>query len=370
MASVQLDRLTKHFGAMTAVDELSLTVKDGEFLVLAGPSGCGKTTILRMIAGLERPSQGQILIGEQVANDLPPRQRHVGMVFQDHALYPHLDVQANMEFGLVGHQLSRSQVHAKAVAAARLVQLEGLLQRYPNELSGGELQRVALGKTLAGDPHVWLLDEPFSHLDTNLRYTLRNELARLQREVGVTTILVTHDLTEAMSLADRIAVVDDGKLLQVGTPSEIYHRPSNRRVAESWGLPPINMLTATVVDTNPDGVELVVEQCPQHLTIQGNFELPKGGQISLGVRPEDVRIHKTGAAHAEGALPASIERAEETGADALLHLHCGGFALIARVSSREVPDLSDKLLVDFDSQHIHFFDSQTDVRLTGPLQAP
>ena len=364
MASVQLNQLTKHYGDITAVDDLNLTVEDGEFVVLAGPSGCGKTTILRMIAGLERPSQGLVLIGDQVVNALPPQQRHVGMVFQGHAFYPHLNIQANMEFGLAGRKLSRSAARCKVLDAARLLQLDGLLTRFPNELSGGELQRVALGKTLASDPHVWLLDEPFSHLDTNLRYTLRHELARLRRQVGVTTILVTHDLAEAMSLADRIAILHAGRIQQYATPAEIYDRPCSRIVAESWGHPPINMLTAKITEANGDSLDLVVESGPQQLTIHGKFGQPtKGQRVALGIRPEDVRVREVGKNNPKNALFATVERAERMGADSLLHLRCGACTLTAQMPSRQASALSGEMLVDFDSQHIHLFDCETNVRL-------
>jgi len=365
MASVQLNGLTKHYGEIKAVDDLTLTVHDGEFVVLAGPSGCGKTTILRMIAGLEKPSQGQVVIGEQVVNDLAPQQRQVGMVFQGHAFYPHLTVQANMEFGFAGRKVSRAEVHAKVLETARLLQIEGLLERFPQELSGGERQRVALGKTLAADPQVWLLDEPFSHLDTNLRYTLRNELTRLRQQVGITTILVTPDLSEAMSLADRIAIVHHGQLLQCGTPAEIYDRPGSRLVAESWGLPPINLLNAHITQAASNSVDVAVDNSPLRVTVHGNLEaLTEGQSVTLGIRPEDVYVTKAGGSSPQNGLPVTLVRVERTGADVLLHLQCGSLDLIARAASRSVAELSGDLRIEFDPQSIQLFDQDTGLRIT------
>ncbi len=242
MAVVETRDIKKHFDEVRAVDGVNLSVKEGEFLVLLGPSGCGKTTLLRMIAGLEKPTEGDVLIGGQVVTDLPPRDRQIGMVFQSYALYPHMAVFDNIAFPLKAQRAPKGFIKDKVERAAALLGIEKLLNRQPRQLSGGERQRVALARALVKEPTVLLLDEPLSNLDAKLRASARDELQRFQRRLGITTIFVTHDQVEAMGLGDRIAVMNQGKVRQIGTPQEIYHESADTFVATFLGSPPMNLV--------------------------------------------------------------------------------------------------------------------------------
>lgn len=242
MAHVGTRGLKKYFGEVRAVDGVDLTTREGEFLVLLGPSGCGKTTLLRMIAGLERPSAGEILIDDQVVNELPPRVRKIAMVFQNYALYPHMTVFKNIVFPLKAQKVPKDQWKEKVVTAASMFGIEKLLNRKPRELSGGERQRVALARAMVREPTVFLFDEPLSNLDAKLRHSARFELKRFQEEIGITTIYVTHDQVEAMGLGDRIAVMSKGTVRQIGTPHEVYHEPADTFVATFMGSPPMNLI--------------------------------------------------------------------------------------------------------------------------------
>lgn len=242
MARVETRGLKKHFGKVKAVDGVDLATQDGEFLVLLGPSGCGKTTLLRMIAGLERPSEGKVLIGNQIVNELPPRSRKIAMVFQSYALYPHMTVFKNIAFPLKAQGVQKNQWKQKVETAASMFRIEKLLNRKPRELSGGERQRVALARAMVREPTVFLFDEPLSNLDAKLRHSARYELKRFQQEIGTTTIYVTHDQIEAMGLGERIAVMSEGKIRQIGTPHDIYHEPADTFVAKFMGSPPMNLI--------------------------------------------------------------------------------------------------------------------------------
>ena len=242
MAQVGTRGLKKYFGEIRAVDGVDLTTREGEFLVLLGPSGCGKTTLLRMIAGLERPSAGEVLIDDHVVNELPPRVRKIAMVFQNYALYPHMTVFKNIVFPLKAQRVPKDQWKEKVVTAASMFGIEKLLNRKPRELSGGERQRVALARAMVREPTVFLFDEPLSNLDAKLRHSARYELKRFQEEIGITTIYVTHDQVEAMGLGDRIAIMSQGTIRQIGTPHEVYHEPANTFVATFMGSPPMNLI--------------------------------------------------------------------------------------------------------------------------------
>ena len=242
MAAVSANEVSKKFSEVTAIDEISLAVRDGEFTVLLGPSGCGKTTFLRIIAGLEKQSAGDIVIGGEVVNDMPPRARGIAMVFQSYGLYPHFTIRDNIAFPLKTQRIAKSEIRVKVAWAARLLGIEHLLDRRPRQLSGGERQRVALARALVRDPTVFLLDEPLSNLDAKLRASARNEIKLFQQRVGTTTIYVTHDQVEAMGMGDRIVVIDHGRVRQVGTPASIYDDPADRFVATFVGSPPMNLV--------------------------------------------------------------------------------------------------------------------------------
>src|SRR5438309_971529 len=278
MAAVTFDHLVKRYGDNLAVNDLTLRIDDGEFLVLVGPSGCGKTTAQRCLAGLEEITGGYILIGDKVVNDLPPKQRDIAMVFQSYALYPHMTVYDNMAFSIRLHKLNKAEVAAKVSEAARILGLEGLLDRKPGQLSGGQRQRVALGRAIVRDPAAFLMDEPLSNLDAKLRVQTRAEIARLHRRLGTTIVYVTHDQVEAMTMGDRIAVMRDGILQQVGTPKDLYETPSNRFVAGFIGSPAMNFLTGRVV-IDGDNVRVALDGLDLALSGRAGrgTHLPGGG---------------------------------------------------------------------------------------------
>jgi multiple sugar transport system ATP-binding protein len=287
MATVEARRLSKHFDDVRAVDGIDLTAGEGEFLVLLGPSGCGKTTLMRLIAGLERPTAGEIVIDGVVVNDLPPRARNIAMVFQSYALYPHLTVAKNISFPLRAIGMPRAEIHKKVEWAARMFGIERFLDRKPRQLSGGERQRVALARAVVREPVVFLLDEPLSNLDAKLRNAARDELKQFQRKLGTTTIYVTHDQAEAMGLGDRIAVLNQGKVIQIGTPQEIYRRPADVFVATFIGSPPMNL----------------VEQ-------DGAY---------IGFRPEAFLPREVGSTADSVTFPFRVTRVEYLGADHLIY---------------------------------------------------
>jgi len=290
MTSLELDSVTKVFqdgdDEIVAVDDVSLTIDDGEFLVVVGPSGCGKSTTLRMVAGLESITSGSISLGGEVINDVKAQHRDIAMVFQSYALYPHLTVGGNMSFGLEeSTDLSDGEINERVEEAANMMGIGKLLDRKPSDLSGGQRQRVALGRAIVRDPSVFLMDEPLSNLDAKLRSQMRTELQRLQEDLGVTTMYVTHDQTEAMTMGDRIAILDDGKLQQVATPLECYHRPANQFVAGFIGEPPMNFFDVTRED------DVLVGEAFEYAISQDIVdELGATSDLVLGVRPEDVKL--------------------------------------------------------------------------------
>ncbi len=305
MATVVLQQITKRFGSITAVDGVSLEVREGEFLTLLGPSGCGKTTTLRLIAGFTRPSRGRIVIGGEDVTDLPPRKRNIGMVFQDYALFPHLTVAENIAFGLRERRAPKPQVPARVRELLTMVRLPGVEHRFPAELSWGQQQRVALARALAYAPRVLLMDEPLGALDLKLRETMQIELHRIQREFGITTIYVTHDQEEAMSLSDRIAVMAEGRLLQVGNPEELYARPVTPFVANFVGK--INFLEATV--RRRDGRLCVIEVPGEGLVGARLDESFRPGQaVRLALRPESLQMSRSEEAAPENRLAGIVER--------------------------------------------------------------
>ena len=350
MASVTLRRLAKRYDphGRPALEELSLAVNDGEFFVLLGPSGCGKTTALRCIAGLDEPSAGEVLIGERDVTRLDPAARDVAMVFQTHALYPHLTVRRNIAFGLEVRRVPAAEIARRVQQAADRLGLGTLLDRRPWELSGGERQRVALGRALVREPQVFLLDEPLSHLEPTLRAELRAELLELHRALHTTVVYVTHDQIEAMTMGQRIAVLERGRLRQVGTPAELYGRPADVFVARFIGSPGMNILRGRGRGTGDDGG---VVDC-------GAFSIPVSleryeGEIYLGVRPEHVSL----VAPDQGIGAADVRGVEPLGPDTLVRLDGGGEPLVARVHG--IPDLrpGDRVGVKLDRRQLHLFDA-------------
>jgi multiple sugar transport system ATP-binding protein len=307
MARVVFDGVTKVYpGPVVAVDDLTIDVADGEFLILVGPSGCGKSTALRMVAGLERISDGTIAIGERVVNDVPPKDRDIAMVFQNYALYPHMTVEKNLGFGLRRRRTPREDVRRRVDEVSRMLGLDDLLRRRPGQLSGGQRQRVAMGRALVREPDVFLLDEPLSNLDAKLRVQMRSELKRLHDRIGVTTIYVTHDQVEAITLGERIAVLSDGVLQQVGPPQEVYDRPANVFVAGFIGSPPMNLLRGTASHglVSVGDVRLEVPWAP-------------GGEVLVGIRPEGLR--PVGAEHAGPVFEVCVDVVEPLGDEVLVH---------------------------------------------------
>ena len=340
MATVEIRGVKKHYGDVVAVDGVDLVTKDGEFLVLLGPSGCGKTTLLRMIAGFETPSAGELVIAGEVVNELPPRARKIAMVFQSYALYPHMTVFKNIAFPLKAQRVNKAAISQKVEWAAALFGIGHLLHRKPRELSGGERQRVALARALVREPAVFLLDEPLSNLDAQLRASARDELQQFQRRIGTTTIYVTHDQVEAMGLGDRIAVMKAGTVRQIGTPQEIYHEPADTFVARFVGSPPMNL----------------VQQQNYVLGFRPEQFLPKGSQNGIA----NVII-----------FPFRVTRVEYLGADRLLYGTLGGAfsdqKVIARLPSTVTVDIKPEITYDFtvEDKELKFFDKSTDLRLSA-----
>jgi multiple sugar transport system ATP-binding protein len=353
VATVQFDRVSKRFGAdVLAVSELDLDVAEGEFLILVGPSGCGKTTALRMVAGLEEVTSGEIRIGGRLVNDLPPTDRDVAMVFQNYALYPHMTVRANIAFPLHQQKVEKHELERRVGQVASLLGIEDLLERRPRALSGGQRQRVAIGRALVRRPQAFLMDEPLSNLDAKLRVQMRAELKHLQHELQVTTIYVTHDQIEAMTLAHRVAVMNRGMIEQLGTPKEIYNDPRTLFVAGFIGSPPMNL----IVGEARDGV----------FTGAGGLRVEGLGRATaaravLGVRPEDA--HAIGASEAGANLTAPIYSAELTGESTLVSVHAGDQLVTMRADKNFVGDFDQMIGVRMSPERVFLFDQATDRRI-------
>jgi multiple sugar transport system ATP-binding protein len=364
MASVTFDKATRLYPGSTipAVDALDLQVSDGEFLVLVGPSGCGKSTSLRMLAGLEEVNDGDIMIGERNVTDVPPKDRDIAMVFQNYALYPHMTVAENMGFALKIAGINKDERANRVLEAAKLLDLEPYLGRKPKALSGGQRQRVAMGRAIVRQPQVFLMDEPLSNLDAKLRVQTRTQIASLQRRLGVTTVYVTHDQTEALTMGDRIAVLKDGVLQQVGTPRELYEAPKNVFVAGFIGSPAMNLFDAAIVD---GGLKFGSAVAKVDRATLGETTATK---VTIGIRPEDVVVSTTG----EG-LPVDVDVVEELGADGYLYGHTeidgNRVDIVARVDGRSHPYAGDKVFILPEPHHVHAFDTETGLRLGGAVSA-
>jgi multiple sugar transport system ATP-binding protein len=352
LSSIEIDRVSKRFGPVEVISELSLRIESGEFIAFLGASGCGKTTLLRMIAGLETINSGEIRIGGERVDQLPPGARGVAMVFQHYALYPHMTIADNMAFGLKNIGVARADIDRRVREAARILEIEPLLARKPGQLSGGQRQRVAIGRALVKDPKAFLFDEPLSNLDAALRIRTRVELARLHQQTRATTIFVTHDQVEAMTLAGRIVVMNDRKIEQIGTPMEIYGRPATEFVARFVGSPPMNFLPVTVAGQDGRALLLLASGAQLHTNI-ALAGLPSGQPMRLGIRAEAIRLD------GEGALPAKVEVVERLGDRTHLHVRLAdGSPLVAEDIglSRAAP--GDDVTLRVDSDQAHLFDAQ------------
>ncbi len=359
MAGLQLEQVRKVYGnGQVAVHGATFEIADGELMVLVGPSGCGKSTLLRMIAGLEEITSGTLRIGERVVNDVAPKDRDIAMVFQSYALYPHMSVAENLAFGLKLRGMPRAEVDRRVAAAAAMLGLQDMLGKRPREMSGGQRQRVALGRALVREPSVFLLDEPLSNLDAKLRHSTRTEIARLHQRLGTTMVYVTHDQVEAMTLGQRIVVLDAGRIQQIDTPMAMYERPANLFVATFLGSPAMNVLEGEL--RAADGLRLVLDG-------QGDVPLPGaevpgawlGRRVTLGVRPE----HLLPAA-GEG-LQARVDVVEPVGSEAFLHLDFAGRALVSRLPPQGLPEPGTRLSLRADPAHLHFFDPGSGLRLAA-----
>jgi multiple sugar transport system ATP-binding protein len=393
MAEIQLDRLTKVYPDGTrAVSELDVEIADGEFIVLVGPSGCGKTSALRMVAGLEPITSGEVRIGGRVVNDLPPKNRDIAMIFQNYALYPHMSAFKNMAFGLKLRKVPRPQIRTRVGDTARVLGLEGVLPKRPRTLSGGQRQRVAMGRAIVREPQAFLMDEPLSNLDAKLRVEMRTEIARLQRDLEVTTIYVTHDQVEAITLGDRVAVMRDGLLQQIDSPQALYNRPVNLFVAEFIGSPAMNLVGADLAKDNGHLVarfgehELRID----HDALAARPSLPDfaGRRIILGIRPEDMEDADVAGSAPEGRrIAADVDIREDMGSELFVHFGVGakavagvdvaaavgedtieatsahaereGGVFVARVGRGSKAEEGGRIDLVVDPTRLHFFDPET-----------
>ena len=363
MARVVIRNLNKMFAEVHAVKDVNLEIRDREFVVLVGPSGCGKTTTLRMVAGLESISGGEIFIGDTLVNELPPMDRDIAMVFQNYALYPHMSVYDNMAFGLKMRRFVRSEIDRRVREAADILGIEAYLQRKPRQLSGGQRQRVALGRAIVRHPQVFLFDEPLSNLDAKLRVQMRVELKKIHDRLGTTAIYVTHDQVEAMTLGDRVVVMKDGIVQQVGEPLELYNAPANRFVAGFIGSPAMNFAPVQVTRENGatwavgDAIRLrlpgpVAERLRAHV----------GQQVTLGIRPEDLHLVPDDRAD-DVSFAAIVEVIERLGSQILLDVKVGADALVAAVEPTVKANVREQLRLAFDTARLHFFDGKSEIAI-------
>ncbi|KEJ88955.1 sn-glycerol-3-phosphate import ATP-binding protein UgpC [Sulfitobacter donghicola] len=349
MAKITLDSLTKSYGPTQVLHHIQGEIDHGEFIVIVGPSGCGKSTLLRMVAGLESVTSGEVSIGDKVINDLEPADRDIAMVFQNYALYPHMTVEQNMAYGLKIRKLPKDEIQRRVEEAADILEIRDYLKRKPRQLSGGQRQRVAMGRAIVRDPQVFLFDEPLSNLDAKLRVQMRLEIRKLQRRLGVTSIYVTHDQVEAMTLGDRLMVLNGGFVEQFGTPIEVYEKPASVFVAGFIGSPAMNFLTAQSNDgqiTLPDGTKISTNTTAK-------------GPITFGIRPEHLEQSETGAIKIEVDLP------EQLGATTLVHGRLAGtdLPITANVNGISQASSGDVLRFDAPADQIHIFDAETGKRI-------
>ena len=363
MARVIIRNLNKMYNEVHAVKDVNLEIRDREFVVLVGPSGCGKTTTLRMVAGLESITTGDVLIGETVVNNLPPMDRDIAMVFQNYALYPQMSVRDNMAFGLKMRKFARADIDQRVREAADILGIQNLLQRKPRQLSGGQRQRVALGRAIVRHPQVFLFDEPLSNLDAKLRVQMRVELKKIHNRLGTTAIYVTHDQVEAMTLGDRVVVMKDGLVQQVGEPLDLYNEPVNRFVAGFLGSPAMNFASVRIADEDGavhaigDGIRLKLP-----LAIAARLQAYTGRDVTLGIRPEDLRVVSGEAANGLG-FDAVVEVVERLGSEILLDVKVGAGSMVAAVEPSVQAKVREQLRLALDPERLHFFDTQTEAAI-------
>ena len=373
MASLSLRNVYKRYpGGVTAVSDFNLEIEDKEFIILVGPSGCGKSTTLRMVAGLEEISDGEIYIGDRLVNDVAPKDRDIAMVFQNYALYPHMTVFDNMAFGLKLRKTPKDEIKRRVEEAARTLDIEHLLERKPKALSGGQRQRVALGRAIVREPKVFLLDEPLSNLDAKLRAQMRTEISKLHQRLGTTFIYVTHDQTEAMTMGTRIVVMKSGVVQQVDSPNNLYRYPCNLFVAGFIGSPQMNFIESKLSKTGDDYfVEFGSEagstykiKLPAEKNKDNCLEAYVGKDIIMGIRPENIHNEEDLVAqYKDGVIDADVEVTELMGAETYLYMNCEGQAINARVSPTSTARPGDKIKVALETDKIHLFDKDTEITI-------
>ena len=356
MASISIRSVIKRYGAGTktvqVIHGVDAEIRDGEFVVIVGPSGCGKSTLLRMVAGLEEISGGEIAIGGRVVNDIEPSERDIAMVFQNYALYPHMTVFDNMAYGLKIAKVPLAEIKTRVDKAAKILELGGLLERKPRELSGGQRQRVAMGRAIVRQPQVFLFDEPLSNLDAKLRAQTRLEIQKLHAELGVTSLFVTHDQVEAMTLAQRMIVMNAGRMEQIGTPEDVYHHPATTFVAGFIGSPPMNLIRGTA-----EGTQFRVDSRVLALPTPA----PRAGDLIVGLRPEHIELSLDGSAP---GWPLEVEALEMLGAERLVYGRLGGTLFTVRMDATATPPkVGGRLTLQFAQEHLHWFDAGTQARL-------
>jgi len=362
MTKVKFEEATKKFGNVVAVDGVSFEAREGEFLVLVGPSGCGKSTTLRCLAGLEEVDKGKMYIGDECVNDLPPKDRGIAMVFQNYALYPHMNVYENMSFSLRLKKIPKEEIDKRVHETARLLKIEDLLDRKPKELSGGQRQRVALGRAIVRDPKIFLFDEPLSNLDAKLRVQTRTELVKLHQKLKTTSIYVTHDQAEAMIMGTRIIVLKDGKIQQIDTPQDLYDHPKSRFVAEFIGSPPMNFLDATVIERDNalylDTEWFVVAVLPK---FKDPLKKYINREVTLGIRPEDIHDAEfVSTKFKSNIIEAKVEVKESLGSTVFLHLKNAEKKLVAKVDQRTKAEVGEVISLVLDVSKIHVFDKNSE----------
>ncbi|MGN0984182.1 MAG: ABC transporter ATP-binding protein [Gemmiger sp.] len=368
MASISCRHIYKIYpGNVTAVRDFNLEIEDKEFVVFVGPSGCGKSTTLRMVAGLEEISKGEMYIGDRLINDVPPKDRDIAMVFQNYALYPHMTVYKNMAFGLELRKMDKGEIDKRVREAAKILEIEHLLDRKPKALSGGQRQRVALGRAMVRNPAVFLLDEPLSNLDAKLRTSMRTEIIKLHKKLATTFIYVTHDQTEAMTMGDRIVVMKDGVIQQVDTPQNLYDYPCNVFVAGFIGSPQMNFMDGKLVKNGSGyAIDLAgsIIPLPAAKTKDGKLDAYVNKTLKVGIRPEDIDDEpEFMAKHPDARLDTEVEVSELMGAEIYLYLTYKGQNLMARVAPTSKARRGDKVTVALDTNKIHLFDPETELTI-------